>query len=104
MSATEVAVALNCAATCTSTGRLVSKVDFKLALAVAETVTATAGFVHVALSDAELSQLALQSAAALQLGGVSATSQLGAVNCTSHDPAQVPVHDAVALAAAVHEP
>jgi hypothetical protein len=79
-------------------------VGFRLALAVAETMTATVGLVQVALSDAELSQLALQSAAAVQDAGCNATLQLGAVKATSQLPEQVPEQDADALAAAVQLP
>ena len=102
MSATEVATAWNCAATWTSTGRFASSVVFSVAFPV--TVTATEGLVQVALMDAELLQLALQSAAASQDGALRATSQLGAVTATLHPPVHLPLQSAVAPADAVQEP
>jgi hypothetical protein len=55
--------------------------------------------------DAELLQLALQSAAASQDGALRATSQLGAVTATLHPPVHLPLlQSAVAPADAVQEP
>lgn len=102
MSLTEVATNLNCAATWTSTGRFASSVVLSAALPV--TVTATDGLVQVALMDAELLQLALQSAAASQEGALRATSQLGAVTATLQPPVHLPLQSAVAPADAVQEP
>jgi hypothetical protein len=102
MSATEVATVWNCAATWKSTGRFASSVVFSVAFPL--TVTATDGLVQVALMDAELLQLALQSAAASQDGALRATSQLGAVTSMLHPPVHVPLQLAEAPAAAVQEP
>jgi hypothetical protein len=102
MSPTDVANAVDCAATWKSTGRFVSSVVFSVSFPV--TVTDTDGLVQVALNDAELLQLALQSAAASQDGALSATSQLGAVTATLHPPVHLPLQSAVAPAAAVQEP
>jgi hypothetical protein len=83
---------------------LVSSVVFNVAEALPDTATLIAGLVQVALKDAELSQPALQSAAAEHCGGVKATAHLGAVYATEQPPEQLPPHLTVALAATAQLP
>ena len=99
-----VAATLPLAATCTRSGRLVSRVVFREADAVPVTVTLTDGFVQTIFAEAEPSQPALQFAAASHFGGVRATSQDGALMATEHEPLQLPSHFAVALAVALQLP
>ncbi len=104
MSATEVPANWACAAISNSAGRFASRVVCTLAAAVPVIVTLTAGGVQVAVREAEPLQPALQSAAASQAGGVTATSHFGAVYATEHPPEHVPLQEAVAPAAALHSP